>query len=127
MKNNIIWTALFLIIVFVLFLYIFPHLNIENNGCSLYQEVYNQRIKSKVERKFIDSPNHALKKIIYLDDNKEEKELVFYAEYKNMYDSLSIGDSIFKKSGTLYYRIKFKTTEKDRLFKFYTLCKDSIR
>lgn len=127
MKNNIIWTASFLIIVFILFFYIFPHLNLENNGCFLHKEVYNQRIQSTVERKFIDTPNHALKKIIYLDVNKQEKELVFYAEYKNMYDSLNIGDSLIKKSGTLYYNIKSKITGKDREFKFYTLCKDSIR
>jgi hypothetical protein len=127
MKNNIIWTGLFLIVLFILFLYIFPHLNNENNGCYLHKEVYNQGIQSMVERKFNDTLNHSLKKIIYLDDNKKENELVFYAEYKNMYDSLNVGDSIIKKKGALYYIVKSKATGKNMVFKFYTLCKDSIR
>ena len=112
MKNNIIWIALFLTIVFIIFLYVFPHLNGENNGCYLHKEVYVQEIRSKIEKKFINTPNHALKKIIYLDHDSNENELVFTAEYKGMYDSLSVGDSIIKKRGTLDYEVKSKATGK---------------
>jgi len=127
MIRNFIGLFLVAIVILIIFRFVLPYLNEKEHGCLVQKDVYLQRINSIVEKKFIDTPNHNLKKIIYLDENNNENEFVFIAEYKDMYDSLNVGDSIIKKQGTLLYRVRSKHTGKLSLFKFYTSCKDSVK
>ncbi|WP_367866784.1 hypothetical protein [Pedobacter sp. WC2423] len=124
MKNNILTILSSTIILFFVFFYILPYNHDKYHACFVEQEVYVQEIRSRIEKKFIDTPNHAYEKIIYLDTNKNETELVFTSEYKNMYASIGVGDSIIKLKGTLYYTIKSKGTNKSKVYKFYSLCTD---
>ena len=127
MKINIIWLLVFWGIVAFLFFYLFPYFNEKNNGCDLHHDVYFQKINAKVEKKYVDTLNHMEKKIIYLDANKQELELIFSTEYRSMYDSLTVGDSIIKRPGPLNYIVKHPKSRKCNVFKFHTLCKASIK
>ena len=126
MKRNIIFSVVGLGLMYFILIYYVPHWHEESSGCYLHHEVYVQNIRSKIEKKLIDSHNHNYKEIIYLDENKEEKTMVFTPEFQVMFDSLNVGDTIIKEKNSIYYKIKYNKLQKDTIFQFYTMCKDSI-
>jgi|SRR5476651_1766721 len=121
--------SIYIIIAFTLSLVIsyLSAYNHKHYGCLIHEEVYKQQIEAKVERNFVDTPNHSIRKVIYKDETGKENVLVYTPEYRDMFDSLKVGDSIFKQPGAITYQVKSNRTKKTRVFKFYTFCKDSIR
>jgi hypothetical protein len=127
MKKRIIFWVIGWIIIYVVFFKVLPYLTDKNRGCYIHKKVCDQSFSSRVIRKFVDSANHANETITFIGkDNKEEK-MIFTPEFNGMYDSINEGDSIIKEKNSIYYKVIFKTTGKDTIFKFYTTCKDSLK
>lgn len=126
MTNRIIvliaaWTLLYLV-----FFKLFPYLNDKYHGCYVHEDIYNQKIKAIVTRKFIDSANHCNKTIVYSTGGSPE-QMIFPGYLEDMYDYLNPGDSIIKKQASIYYSVRSNVLQHDTLFKFYTTCKDSLK
>lgn len=102
---------------------ILPYYDKKNNGCSIHKEIYDENINFKVEKKIIDSKNHNNQVLIITINNRFGK-MYCGIELQEMYDFLEKGDSVFKKSGSLKYRVK--SNRSDTIFKINSLCKDSV-
>jgi len=126
MKLKIILMIVFWVLMYIFIFRLFPYFNDKYSGCYVHHDVYIQNIKSIVEKKFIDSSNHYNKTIVYLNEDKLKRGMIFPGYLEDMYDYLNIGDSIVKEKNSIYYRVKSKATGKDTLFKFETTCKDSL-
>ena len=104
---------------------VLPYLGTKSQGCYLHQEVYIQKINGIVTKKFIDKENHNYQ-TIYLSSIVNKNQLIIVTpEFGDMYDYLNIGDSIIKEPNSIFYRVHSKN--KDTIFKFYTICKDSLK
>jgi hypothetical protein len=127
MNRKIIIVIVFWIILYFIIFQLIPYYNNKYAGCSLHKEVYTQFINSTITRKFIDSNEHANPTISYNKEDGTEQSMVLYGEFDGMFDYISVGDSILKKKNSLFYIIKSKVTRKDSIFKFDSVCKDSIK
>lgn len=113
-----------------LYIFIFrigPYYQDKFAGCDLAHDVYLENFRGIVVKKFVDASEHNNETIIYRDENKTEVYLILYStDYGDLYENLNVGDSIIKKKNAMNYRVKFKATGKDSIFKFETSCKDSL-
>ena len=125
MKLKTILLVIFAILFYSFIFYLLPQYNQRYYGCSLHQEVYVQKISSKLKRKFINADEHNFPTIIY-SDNGEEQSMVLGNEFGSMFEDLNVGDSIIKRKNSINYEVKPNSTKVDTIYKFYTNCKDSI-
>ena len=69
--------------------------------------------------KFVDKKQHNYKKIILKDFNGRESTHVLDLESGGLYDYLEIGDTIYKKRGELFLKLKRKKNDTIIHLKFW--------
>ncbi|HEY9197069.1 MAG TPA: hypothetical protein VIM77_12420 [Mucilaginibacter sp.] len=114
-------------ILYIIFYRIIPYYADKYQGCGLHEDVYAQSFRALILDKFNDPKNHNLQTIIYRDNDYKEKSMTFTHEFDGMYNFIDAGDSIIKKVNTIHYKVTNKATGKDTVFKFHTMCKDSLK
>jgi hypothetical protein len=127
MKKRIILWVIGWAIIYAVFFRLLPYLNDRYHACYTHHDAYIQVINGKILQKFVDSTNHNDQVIIYSGKNGEQGTMVFTPEFYDMFDLLNVGDSIVKRENSIYYKVIFKSTGKDTLFMFHTMCKDSLK
>lgn len=126
MKKRIAIAIVVNIMLYLIFFKLIPYFSDKYHGCYIYQDIYNQSIKSTVLDKFIDSKNHNIQTIIFFGSTHKEETMIFPGYLQDMYDYLNVGDSIVKEKNSIYYRVKSATTAKDTVFKLENTCKENL-
>ena len=127
MIKRVLIAILSVIVLYLIFNRLLPYLNNKYYECDLYNEVYNQQFSGLVEKKFIDTPNHNYRKIIYSDKTRVKQSMILEGGFQEIYDFLEVGDSLIKERKSIYYKVKSKSTGKDTVFKIETTCKDTLK
>lgn len=70
--------------------------------CEKFHNYLNYEITAKIESKYIDKPNHAMKTLNLTDGRQESNATIFI---KGLYDFLQPNDSIHKKAGNLEFLV----------------------
>ena len=121
MRNRILGLIVGGIILYLIAFKLLPYLGDRYHGCYLHHDIYIQHIRSRVIKKFVDADNHNDQVIVYLDGTKQPKMMTFSPENLDMYDAIDVGDSIIKLENSI------KSTGKDTIFQFHTMCQDSLK
>jgi hypothetical protein len=91
--------------------FIYPHM--AQSAVSEYRDdVYNAQYSFKVIRKYRDSLNHNNTTVVGLDSNNAEKSIVGTLEFENLYNMVTVGDTIVKKNKTYDFLIRNRMEKK---------------
>ena len=102
-KKNIL--KLIIITAVILLCYLMKR----EDGCKriLDASVIPINVKGIVLQKYVDSADHALQKIIILQNNQKRSITAYdFPNYDSLYKYIQYGDSITKKSGDNLFKIK---------------------
>ncbi|WP_158825588.1 hypothetical protein [Mucilaginibacter lacusdianchii] len=113
---------LILFLGILLFFFVFPYFNNKNLGCREKDELFAEEFSAKVKEKLIDSGNHNFPKIVLSgDDRMPYRYFTSDIQFPNFYQSIQIGDSLYKIKKTLFYIVVSKNGKRKRL-NFHSLC-----
>jgi hypothetical protein len=100
------------------------YFNEHNDGCGDAQWVYNEEINAVIKKKYRDSTEHNFEEVAYRGDDGDGVMSFSSWQEGEMYDFLSVGDSIIKMKGSYSYYVKYRATGKDTTFIYDTACKE---
>ncbi len=122
-KSKFVLTGSIIGISLVILWLVFVLPRIPSDSCLQKEKAArNLRIANGVLiKKFNDAPNHNYETIKYKDGEDEKESTDFVFDESGCYQYLQIGDSIFKKSESLLFRVR--RNKKDSLFILNYGCK----